>query len=270
MDHAIRCWRKIQTQLAGKRILLFMDFDGTLAPLASTPEKASLPAETRVLLKKLVVLRSVTLAVISGRKLCDISRKVNLSGVFYAGNHGQQVAGPRLSWHYKIPVTWRIRLKRLRVTLSRCLKVVEGVLIEDKNGCVAVHYRNVKRGTLKRFRGILRDVSSSFIKSGEIRMSKGKKVVEFSPAIQWDKGWVVMWLVSRLRGRHSDSSMVPVYIGDDYTDEAAFGILRGKGITVRVGGDRKTRAGYYLENTDETYLFLEKILRFAEKPGKYC
>ncbi|OGV61769.1 MAG: trehalose-phosphatase [Lentisphaerae bacterium RIFOXYA12_FULL_48_11] len=267
MYNAIKCWRRIRNRLAGKKVLLFLDFDGTLAPLASTPEKASLPAETRALLKKLLVLRRVTLAVISGRKLCDISRKVNLFGVFYAGNHGQQVAGPRLNWHYKIPVTCRIRLKRLRVTLSRCLKTVEGILIEDKNGCVAVHYRNVKRGALKRIRGILRDVSSSFIKSGEIRMSKGKKVVEFSPAIQWDKGRVVLWLISRLAAKGADGSYIGIYVGDDYTDESVFGILRGKGITVRVGGDRKTRAEYYLENTDETYLFLKKILRFAEKTG---
>lgn len=260
MLHALKSWRLIRKRITKKKILLFLDFDGTLAPIASTPAAARISRRTSKLLQKLKATRRIKLAVISGRELHDVVEKVDLRGIYYAGNHGLQIEGPRLQWHYRIPALLRRRLSELRRLLLVSFKDRKGVLIEGKMDCVAVHYRNVPGNAISKFCTVLKRAASSFLGSGVIRMSKGKKVVEFSPAIQWDKGRAVLWLISRLAGNGADGSYIGIYVGDDYTDESAFRILRNKGITIRVGIGRKTRAEYYLKNTDETYLFLKQIL----------
>src|SRR5688572_9669020 len=84
--------------IARPRLLIACDFDGTLAPIVDQPEEATLPSQVRRLLGKLQALPGVTVAVISGRAVCDLRTRVGIDGVLYAGNHGLEIDAPGILW----------------------------------------------------------------------------------------------------------------------------------------------------------------------------
>jgi HAD superfamily hydrolase (TIGR01484 family) len=89
---------------------------------------------------------------------------------------------------------------------------------------------------------------------------KGKKVLELIPNTSWDKGKATLYILQRLK-----EDCLPIYIGDDKTDEDAFRYIHDNGITVRVGRSRKTLAHYYLKRQREVSEFLRRIISYLEK-----
>ena len=88
--------------------------------------------------------------------------------------------------------------------------------------------------------------------------AEGKMVLEVRPAANWDKGRYCLYLMNKLK--YKGEKIIPVYIGDDITDETAFKLLKKKGITIFVRGERKTSlAEYYLNSTNEVISFLKKL-----------
>ncbi|MEW6118428.1 MAG: trehalose-phosphatase [Nitrospirota bacterium] len=92
---------------------------------------------------------------------------------------------------------------------------------------------------------------------------KGKKVLELLPDIMWDKGSAVLWILRRLEDVH-----LPVYVGDDVTDENAFRAIGNKGITIRVGTSKKTCAQYYLKTSREVQRLLQMVRKLVEDDGQ--
>ncbi|MGH8721137.1 MAG: trehalose-phosphatase, partial [Burkholderiales bacterium] len=78
---------------AGRRLAVFLDYDGTLTPIVERPEDAVLAAQTRAVLRALGQRHAV--AIVSGRDLADVRARVGLEGLHYAGSHGFDIAGPR-------------------------------------------------------------------------------------------------------------------------------------------------------------------------------
>jgi len=259
MKNAIQQWTSIKKRIKGKTILLFLDFDGTLAPIASTPSRSHLPSNTKKLLKQLHSLTNVKLAIISGRDLDEIRKMVGISGIVYGGNHGCQISGPDINWHHAFPVAWLKELQQLYKELRAAAKKLPGVIVEYKNISIGVHFRNVKNKAMARFREVLAEVSKPYIASLLIKPSIGKKVVELGLVTAWNKGKAVNWLIKRLKNSQTSQSYVPIYIGDDVTDETVFTALKHKGITIHVGAGQRTAASCYLRNPSEVAMFLEKL-----------
>jgi trehalose 6-phosphate phosphatase len=267
LEHLLLAWPKVVKQLRdASRILLLLDYDGTLTPIVQRPELADLPHSVRRLLEVLVRQRRLTLAIISGRALVDIRDKVGIGNIFYAGNHGLEIEGPGISFVSPLAREFKPVLRRLYRELSQALGTIKGVLVEDKGLTLSVHYRQVAGDKSKEVKDIFERITGNAAGSGRIRITSGKKVYEIRPAVAWDKGKAVRVLIEKCGGGEQKGEPLPVYIGDDLTDEDAFRVIEnyGSGISVFVGeGDSPSSARYFLQSTDEVARFLGLLLEEA-------
>lgn len=253
MKYLFRHWDKIKGRLKGKGLFLFLDYDGTLTPIVKTPKDAVIPVKNRTLLDRLRDKPNLRLAIISGRALSDVVKRVGIRGIIYAGNHGLEIQGPGI--RFTAPMTNSIKkaVRDLNEKLKAEYSRFKGVFVEDKGLTVSVHYRLADTKDFNRISSIFNKNTAPYIESGRIRIGTGKKVFEIKPNIKWDKGDVVSWFIST----HKDT--VPIYLGDDITDDDAFKVLKRKGLTVFVGKPRRLNAEYYLKNTREVTGFLKQI-----------
>lgn len=237
-------------ELASKeRLLLFLDFDGTLAPIERTPREAKLPEGTRELIRRLEGHPGVDVVVISGRTVKDIRSKVGLPGVYFAGNHGLEIEGPGLSFCHPKALALRPVLRGLARDLRRDCRDLAGVIVENKGMSVSVHYRRLPRERLKELARLVR-LTRKRTAGLPVRWRTGHKVWEILPEAGWDKGRAALLLLRRLR------NPFPIALGDDRTDEDMFRSLRAKGVTIRIGCPRPSLAQYCLRSQRETARFL--------------
>jgi len=240
------------------RIFLFLDYDGTLSPIVRNPNKAILPSKTRQILSKLVNNKRVVVSVVSGRMLSQVKALVGLKGIYYAGCHGLEI--DRVGKSYLLPHLAKIKeqVSDIIGKLEIELKSIAGWEIEDKGIIFALHYRRVKNHDIEKLKYAFYSIVRGYLSEGDIVAARGKKVFEVRPALNWDKGRYCLYLMNKLKGKRE--KIVPVYIGDDVTDETAFKVLKEKGITVFVKGERKTSlAEYYLSSTNEVVKFLGQL-----------
>ena len=246
---------------AGGRILLLLDFDGTLAPIVVRPERAALPVATGKVLRRLARRPGFVVGIVTGRALADIRRRAKVPGALYVGSHGLEYALPGGRAVRLVDHACRRSLRQLRQRLGQELPRVAGLRLEAKPYSLAVHYRRVVRKHLPRILRVVRGVESEFTPA--IRLQRGKKVAEFLPNIPADKGRTVRAVLSQVI-KESGRRVTPVYFGDDVTDEAVFRLLRQEGWTVRVGSLRgRTRARYYLRSPAEVRRWLEWLAEVA-------
>lgn len=249
------------TRLAkAARLSVFFDFDGTLSPIVSRPAQAGLPGPTKFLLRRIAGMSSCRVAIVSGRAIEDIKKKVGLKGVVYVGNHGLQIAGPGARHTVRLNVGYRTAVGLLRPMIAEAVRKYRGVLIEDKGCTLSVHYRRVSAGQRRAVRNAVDRIVCSYGSGRLIRIRHGKMVVEIRPAAGWDKGSAVRWLIKRWGAMDTGVASVPLYCGDDSTDEDAFRALAHKGITIVVGRRRSSAARYYLRSQDEMDELLKRIV----------
>lgn len=261
MKYLLKEWDRIKKALVNKEIALFLDYDGTLTPITQTPQQALLSSGIKALLERLLRSRHCRVAIISGRGLSDLKAMVGIKGLIYAGNHGLEIEGPDI--RYKSQATPKVRLfiDEIRRGLQATLSGVKGLLLEDKGLTLSIHYRLADKKDLPLIKAAFERLTQPYLNSKKIRVTRGKKVFEVRPAVEWDKGKVVLWLLARERFSRGDKSVVPVYIGDDVTDEDAFKALKNKGLSIFIGSpSAESRAKYYLKDTAEVVEFLNKIL----------
>jgi trehalose 6-phosphate phosphatase len=249
---ALQHFEEIRARIHNRTPVVFLDYDGTLTPIVDRPEDAILPARMRRALRLLA--KSCTVAIISGRDLRDVKKRVGVKGIIYAGSHGFEIAGPPgSSMQYEIGVEHLPVLNKVEEELHRELDTISGVLIERKKFSVAIHYRLAELGSIKS----IGDVTALVVGAHpELRQFRGKMVIDVQPAIDWNKGKAVHRLLEQVSCSGTD--LLPIYVGDDTTDEDAFGAIRQSGIGILVSGEsRPTAARYALKNPDEVQQFLE-------------
>ncbi|MBU0574004.1 MAG: trehalose-phosphatase [Candidatus Margulisbacteria bacterium] len=237
-----------------KKYFLLLDFDGTLTPIVSRPRLAKLSAGRKNVLTKLAKRKDLAVAIVSGRELDDLKRRVGLKDVIYIGNHGFQIeAGNRLVVH---PIARKSQklMERVYKELKAAMNIA-GVIIENKKYTLSVHYRRVKPGETGRVKRIFQKVTRPYLANKKIKVTGGKKVFEVRPNVVWDKGKAVAWLLER----YNKGNAIPVYIGDDTTDEDAFRYLNDKGETILVGR-KKTLARRRLASIEAVYKLLKELL----------
>jgi trehalose 6-phosphate phosphatase len=232
-------------------LALLVDFDGTLAPIIDHPDDVHLPALTRSLLARIARRPRAHVAVVSGRALDDLKRRVGLPDLMYVGNHGFEISAPGWAAERRDAADVRRLIGACSHALRRHLRRIRGVLVEDKGVTASVHYRLVRRDQIERVRQIvLREVAQ--LPPGKVEVRRGKMVIEIRPAIDWDKGRAAVWLLEQIVGKDWPDRCAVVYAGDDRTDEDAFLALGDAAATIKVGpGPYPTAARYSVRNVAE-------------------
>lgn len=236
--------------LAAGRLLVTLDFDGTLAALAETPGQARLRPEFRAALRELAARPGVGVFILSGRALPNVRRLVGLPGLYYGGNHGMEIQGPGLAWRDAGAARARRRLGLAAVDLRERFPEGTGVLVEDKVFSVSVHYRNLKPAYRAGFFARMRALGAAG--SEGLRLTRGHKIFELRPEGAPHKGDAVLRLAKKL------SAAAVIAVGDDLTDEDMFTALAASGTTVRVGRRAGSAALYYVAAQAEVL----RLLRF--------
>ena len=244
---------RLAEELAGRRPAVFLDYDGTLAPITVDPAEAGLPARTRAALE--VLARQCPVAIVSGRDLDDVATMAGVEGVAYAGSHGLDIAGPAgRHTHGEEHID---ALDRAEAELEAALAEVAGARIERKRFAIAVHSREVGPADQAAVEAAVGQVASAHPR---LRLTGGKRVAELRPAVDWDKGRAVLWLLESLG--LDDAAALPIYVGDDVTDEDAFAALADRGLCLVVRGEddtRPTAAHGALADTSAVAELLERL-----------
>jgi len=261
--HLLESWEELKTDLAGRCLYLFLDYDGTLSPIVRDPGRALLSLRMRGRLEKVLRTGRCRIAVISGRSLEDIRRRVGIAGITYGGNHGLEVEGPEVKFRYPVPEKTRHALDDVRGTVEKALSAIPGTFLEEKGMTLTVHLRKVKRGALLIAAHAVSEATWSYQMRGEIVVRPGKEAFEIRPSVEWDKGKTVLWLLGKSTVAGGEPPW-PLCVGDDRTDEDAFREIRERGVTVFVGAPRQTKARYYLRNIGEVAEFLERLVRIRK------
>ena len=236
---------EIRAASVEKQVILFLDYDGTLVPIADRPRDALLPPSTRALLRSLS--QSYPVVISSGRGRLELEELIAVEGLYYAGSHGCDVEGPPgAGVSLRQGAQCIPELAAIAHSLKGALAGMEGVIIEDKTLSVAIHYRMVPEAQERKVREA---VTRTVLRCPTLEICRGKKVIEVRPRVGWNKGTLVPWMVERLGLARSDA--FPVCCGDDLTDEDAFRVVSGWGVGVAVRpapGD--TAARYCVSTVD--------------------
>jgi trehalose 6-phosphate phosphatase len=241
--------------LAARQPAVFFDFDGTLSDIVDDPDSAQLVPGAAQALQKLTARCPV--AILSGRDLADVTARIGLPGIWYAGSHGFELTAPDGTHHQNdaaaatIPV-----LEQAAAQLRERLGSIPGVVVEHKRFGVAVHYRNAARDRVG-------EVAAAVRAAGQrdaLRVTTGREVIELRPDVDWDKGRTLRWVIDHLP---DSAGVVPIYLGDDITDEDAFDAVRHDGIPILVrhndDGDRATAALYALDSPARVAEFADQL-----------
>lgn len=244
----------ILASLDGRRLVVMLDYDGTLSPIAPRPEDAVLPPRTRQVLGELAGRWRT--AIISGRSLDNLRELVGVEGLVYVGNHGLEIEGPPGSGiRRNLAEAFAPDVAAAAAGLEAALAGVDGALVENKRYSLSVHYRLVAPGQVPTVEAA---VEAAIAAHPRLEKRHGKKVLELRPGLDWDKGKAVRWLLDTLD--QAGPAALPVYVGDDVTDEDAFRELAGDGIGVLVSETaRETAATRRLRDTDECRRFLARL-----------
>lgn len=244
-------------QVGDRHLALFLDYDGTLTPIVDSPDQAVLSPQMKQTVERLGDMdQKCTVAVVSGRDLGDVRERVGIDNIAFAGSHGFDILGPEGdSMMLEKGEDFVPALDRAEEELRSRTRRIDGALLERKRYSLAVHYRQVAD---KDVPTVEKHVDQVVEQIGELRKTHGKKVYDLQPNIDWDKGKAVDWLLEKL-GLAGDD-VVPMYVGDDVTDEDAFRALAGRGITVSVQETEKpTAAGYRVHDPEEVKQFLDRL-----------
>ena len=269
MRHLFQCWDEVAERVKqATQILLFLDYDGTLTPITIRPDMAELPPRASELLREISQHNLFKLAIVSGRSLSDIKRLVGLENIAYVGNHGLEIEYPLsysqgrspkpITFVHPIAEEFRPWLRRLEQRLTERLRSVDGVLIENKGLTLSLHYRLAEETALEYIERLFVEAIEAEQATVELQITRGKKVLELRPALGWNKGKAIEWLLKV----YGTAGSLPVFAGDDITDEDGFGVLRRVGgVSILVGeGSFSSTADYHLDSPEQLHHWLERLL----------
>ncbi|XP_073314876.1 probable trehalose-phosphate phosphatase D isoform X2 [Primulina huaijiensis] len=244
---ALRCFHLMMSATKGKQIVLFLDYDGTLSPIVNDPNRAFMTDRMRSAVRE--VAKHFPTAIISGRSREKVYDFVKLDEVYYAGSHGMDIVGPPTN------------------TKSYDDKYQINTLNEKGNEFTIYQPAKEYLPSIKKDYGMLEEIIQDVLSEYPcFHLTRGKKVMEIRPSIKWNKGDALVYLLDTL-GFSDSTNVLPIYIGDDRTDEDAFKVLRSReeGFPIIVSSvPRQTSASYSLLDPSEVLSFLIHLARWAE------
>jgi trehalose 6-phosphate phosphatase len=241
------CWGKVSERIrAAIQIRVFLDFDGTLVRYYDRPEDVKLSGDCRRILERLSRHRRVRLAIVSGRRNAALRKYVRVPGLRLLGLFGWEKTG-----RAALPRKTKGALVGLRAVLAPLAASFPGIHLEDKGVSYAVHFREAPPDAQRRVRARIRGLVARL--RPDFRLIQSDFACDIVPRQVQGKGAAMRDFIRRSR-----APFLPIYIGDDLTDEPAFMALR-RGITVRVGPVSRTKARFRLKNSEEVCTFLERL-----------
>lgn len=264
LPHALRDGEQFAERLGGARPAVFTDYDGVLTPIVDRPEDALISASMREVLRELGSRCPV--CVVSGRDRAVVQQLMGLDDLVVAGSHGFDIWSPEAgTLEHEAGSAQEGLIENVTAELDQAVGGVPGVAIEPKKISVAAHYRLVAdEGDRTKVREAVQQLLAE--RPDELKMTPGKMVYELQPKLDWDKGRAVLYLIDAL-GLDGDD-VIPLYLGDDITDEDAFQALKGRGIGIYVGSQtdperdgRSTAADFVLDSVAEVERFLDGLAR---------
>ncbi|QCE02579.1 trehalose-phosphatase [Vigna unguiculata] len=275
-------FEKVMSVAEGKEIVVFLDYDGTLSPIVDDPDKAYMSDVMRAAVREIAYCFPT--AIVSGRCKDKVYEFVKLRNVYYAGSHGMDISTPSGSSkcedqkhqikgvdekgnhvvHFHPAKEFLPTIQEIIKVLKENIRRIKGSMIEDNMFCVTIHYRCVKN---EEDISVLREMVESTMKSyPSFHISSGRKVMEIRPNVNWDKGCALMYLLDTL-GFDNFNNVLPIYLGDDRTDEDAFKVIRhiGQGFPIVVSSIAKeTQASYSLRDPSDVLAFLIRLARWKK------
>jgi len=259
---------EVSERLRGRRPAVFLDYDGVLSPIVPRPEDAIMTPEMREVVRSLAARCPV--CVVSGRDRGVVADLMGLDDLVIAGSHGFDIHDPaRGVIEHDASRGWEDLVAEVTERVRTAAAEIEGTQVEPKHASVALHDRHVADADRPRVQELVDAVLAEH--PGQLRVTPGKFVHEIQPKIDWNKGKAVDHLIGVLDLDHPD--VVPIYLGDDVTDEDAFRALAerggdgrepGVGILVIDPADargRETSATAVLATVDEVGRFLDGLAR---------
>lgn len=278
---ALTYFEQIVDFAEGKKIAIFLDYDGTLSPIVDDPDRALMSDDMRSAVRNVAMYFPT--AIISGRNRDKVYELVGLAELHYAGSHGMDIMSPMHKVSdgnsnltnssdkqdkevslFQPASEFLPMIAKVFKTLVEITKDIEGVKVENHKFCASVHYRNVDEKNWPIIAQLVYDILKSYPR---LRLTHGRKVLEVRPVIDWNKGKAVEFLLESL-GLSNRDDMLSIFIGDDKTDEDAFKVLRegnrGYGILVSPI-PKETKAFYSLRDPSEVQQFLEALVQWGER-----
>ncbi|CAL9757803.1 unnamed protein product [Musa acuminata subsp. burmannicoides] len=278
---ALSSFKQITNHAKYKKIVLFLDYDGTLSHIVDNPEHAFMSNAMRTAVKN--VAKYFSTAIVSGRSCHKVVYKfVKLGELYYAGSHGMDIMGPVIKNEsisdlpgctisieeqgnevilFQPAKEFLLMINEVQSFLKEVTKDIEGVIVESNKFCVSVHYRLVDE---KDWPKVVHCVHRVLKDYPHLQVTHGRRVLEVRPIIDWNKGKAVEFLLEYLGLRTSDD-VLPIYVGDDRTDEDAFKILRegkcGYGILV-TSVPKQTNAIFSLRDPTEVSSVVQLVLLY--------
>ncbi|XP_057811097.1 probable trehalose-phosphate phosphatase F [Salvia miltiorrhiza] len=278
---ALNSFRTISTRARNRKIVVFLDYDGTLSPIVDDPDRAFLSDDMRSAVRS--VAKHFPTAVISGRNRDKVFQLVGLTELYYAGSHGMDIIFPGRDMMSRNNINcvkstdkegkevnlfqpareFLPMINEVFTKLVETCKDIKGAKVENHKFCASVHYRNVDQENWHIIAQYVHDILKEYPR---LRLTHGRKVLEIRPVINWDKGKAVEFLLESLGFSNCDD-VLPIYIGDDRTDEDAFKVLKkrncGYGILVSAV-TKESNAFFSLKDTSEVQDFLESLVKMAQ------
>lgn len=244
--------RKIKN---AKRIIFFLDYDGTLTPIRKRFPLAKISKEAKAVLRRLAGKKGIRVFIVSGRILRDVKKLIGVRSLYYIGNHGIELVGPGIKYVNLQARALRPVIQKAYRALKKKLKI-KGVILENKIYTLSVHYRLVRAGRVVALKRIFNETVRDLRKNKIVKITEGKKVLEVRPDIEWNKGTIVKKVLKRFKSKNT----LAICIGDDKTDEDAFRALGKRGISILVSRKRrKTFAQYRLKSPKEVIKLLKLL-----------
>lgn len=259
LPHALENKEEILQKIQGHKPILFLDYDGTLCHIVKDPDKALMTDNMRQVLASLA--EKVIVAVVSGRDRADVQQKVSLEQVVYAGSHGFDIEGPNgLAMQYEEGLKVQPDLDEATRSLKQKIGHIAGAQVERKKYAIAVHYRNVADAEVDT---VIAAVKEELARHKNLKGGGGKKIMELKPGIDWHKGRATEWLLEKLKNQEK---VIPIFIGDDLTDEDGLKAVHHSGIGILAGEHgENTWAHYRLADVEEVAEFLQQLYNNLEK-----
>jgi trehalose 6-phosphate phosphatase len=254
---------EVAERLDGRRPAVFLDYDGVLTPIVPRPEDAIMSDDMRDIVRALA--QRCPVCVVSGRDRAVVSELMGVDDLIVAGSHGFDIYDPaRGPIVHEASQGWEGLVAEVTERVRAAADDIPGTLVEPKHASVALHDRHVADADRPRVAALVEAVLAEH--PGELRVTPGKFVHEIQPKIDWNKGKAVEHLLDVLDLRGVD--VLPIYVGDDVTDEDAFNApsIADGGLGVLVIGPidadgRETAAAAVLADVDAVGAFLDGLAR---------